>query len=363
MTNEIDLDLINLSSQTNGLPNKLKKAVAIPSNEDALGLDVEHSTHEATALINQRIGRKSVIDAVTKLLTVSDLIDLINIKETKAYKGAQLIVDGKLLTVSSWSDFCQYCEGRSNKTIDLEILNLESLGQPTFDALRKIGIGPSTMRSIRQVSDTDRAMIEQVANSGNKDELIDLVDGIVSKHQKDKAELNEKVTNLEADLEASGRRTKNMDAEIERQEMLIERLSKQQRITQFDRFTEDCRQESMVLQAGVELNLKSLQQLFESSFVQATFLEVNLCIEQVYIATCVAVSKGLSIIEAMRNRAPELPERVQGQHVLTPAEAERWQLDFESLKNAHGAAEAARQIKRDADQPRGRGRPAKAKAE
>jgi hypothetical protein len=118
----------------------------------------------------------------------------------------------------------------------------------------------------------------------------------------------------------------------------------------------------MILQAGVELNLNSLQKLFEASLLEANGSELKLCIEQVYIATCVAVSQGISIIEDMRSRLPDLPERVQGQHILTPEEAERWLLDFESIQNAHNAAAAARDIKRDADQPRGRGRP-KAKAE
>lgn len=319
---------------------------------------------ESSALVNQRIGRKSVIDAFTKLLTVTDLIDLQKIKETKGYKGAQVISSGKLVTVTTWSDYCTVVEGKSRESVDLEISNLDALGQPTFEALRKIGIGPSTMRSIRQLPDDSRALIEQVATTSNKDELIDLIDGLVGKHQKEKSELKEKLESLDADLTQAGRRAKNMDAEIERLTRTNERLVNKQRLTSFEPFTEDVRLECMHLQAGVELHLKSLQQLFYRAYESEQTAEQSLRIEQVYISIVAAVSLGIDLLEGIHERfgnREKLPDRIQAQHVLTPPEAERWLLEYESLKNAHNAAEAAREMARDKDKPRGRGRPAGSK--
>lgn len=319
---------------------------------------------QATALVNQRIGRKAVIDAVTRLLTVTDLLDLQRIKETKSYKGAQVLVDGNLLTVSTWDEFCESVENRSRQSVDLDIANLDALGQPTFEALRKIGIGPSTMRSIRQLPDDDRAVIEQVANTSNKDDLIELIDGLVSKHHNEKAALNEKLATLEADLTQAGKRANNMDAEIERLTITNERLANKERLTSFEPLTEDVRLESMHLHAAIELNFASLNKLFESVFYEEQSTEEQkLRVEQVYISIQAALAMGASVLNSIHEIYDEAfaPKRIQAQHVLTPAEAERWQLEFESLKNAHNAGEAARQITRDKDKPRGRGRPAGSK--
>jgi len=332
-----------------------------PAIRAGVEVQTERATFEATALINQRIGRKAVIDAFSKLLTVSDLIDLQRIKESKSYKGAQVVVEGKLLTVTTWDDFCGYVENRSRQTVDLEMANLEGLGQPTFEALRKIGIGPATMRSIRQLPDDDKAVIEQVASTSNKDELIELIDGLVAKHQKQNTELNEKVAALQADLTQAGKRANNMDAEIERLTLTNERLVNKQRLTSFEPFTEDVRLECMHLQAGVELHLNSLKQLFYRAYENEQTAEQSLRVEQVYISIVTAVARGLDLLESIHEHygnPDQIPQRIQAQHVLTPPEAERWLLEFESLKNAHNAAEAARQIARDKDKPRGRGRPA-----
>ncbi|BEV09338.1 hypothetical protein [Methylophilus sp. DW102] len=367
-----DFDIEDLMAEP---PKKLKatKPVEIDINKPALSeaclpaitadveVETERATFEATALVNQRIGRKAVIDAVTKLLTVTDLIDLQRIKESKSYKGAQVVVEGKLVTVTTWSDFCALVEDKSRESVDLEMANLDALGQPTFEALRKIGIGPSTMRSIRQLPDDDKALIEQVASTSNKDEVIDLIDGLVAKHQKQKAELNEKVAALEADLTQAGKRANNMDAEIERLTLTNERLVNKQRLTSFEPFTEDVRLECMHLQATIEVNFASLNKLFESVFfAEQSSDEQKLRVEQVYIAMQAALAAGVSWLNSIHEIYDEelAPKRIQAQHVLTPPEAERWLLEFESLKNAHNAAEAARQIARDKDKPRGRGRPA-----
>lgn len=177
---------------------------------------------EPTALVNQRTGRKAVIEAVTKLLMVTDLLDLQRIKETKSYKGAQVVVDGKLVTVTTWGDFCVEVEGRSRESVDLEIANLDALGHPTFEALRKIGIGPSTMRSIRQLPEDDRDVVEQAAKTSNKDELIDLIDGLVSKHQKEKSTLEAKAKLLEADIDDERKRRDRIEKTLNDTESRLE---------------------------------------------------------------------------------------------------------------------------------------------
>jgi hypothetical protein len=155
-----------------------------------------------------------------------------------------------------------------------------------------------------------------------------------------------------------------MDAEIERLTLTNERLVNKQRLTSFEPFTEDVRLECMHLQAGVELHLNSLKQLFYRAYENEQTAEQSLRVEQVYISIVTAVARGLDVLESIHEHygnPDQIPQRIQAQHVLTPPEAERWLLEFESLKNAHNAGQEARQIARDKDKPRGRGRPAGSK--
>jgi hypothetical protein len=117
----------------------------------------------------------------------------------------------------------------------------------------------------------------------------------------------------------------------------------------------------MHLQAGCEFNLASLDKLFNQVFYAENTPEQQLRIEQVYIAVSVAASNAILLLETMRELMPEMPDRVQGQHILTPVEAERWLHDYPMIENKHNAEQAAREFKREEAKPKGRGRPAGSK--
>ncbi|MGV3581891.1 MAG: hypothetical protein ACO1N8_06265 [Methylophilus sp.] len=379
MSDDIKLDLLNQASpEKKTKPTLVEKlyddrlaqvtetqeVVTVSTDDEHLTEVVELSTLEASAVINQRIGRKSVIDAVTKLLTVTDLINLKKIKETRAYKGSQLFSNGKLVTVTSWEQYCNAVENRSRESVDLELLNLDALGEPLFESMRNVGLGPSTMRAIRKLDSDDRDVIERVAKSSSKDELIDLVDGLVSKHQKEKSELSTQVDELAQDLKDAGKRISNMNAEIERTESELSRLKSKQRLTEFEEQTEAVRDECMHLQFGCELNLDSLDKLFTEHFYGDPTPEQQLRIEQIYVAIKVAASRAFMLLDTAQNlmqNAELHVERIQGQHILNPQEAERWLFDAQMLESKHEAEKLARDVKREASRPKGRGRPAGSK--
>lgn len=161
----------------------------------------------ATLMIGKRLGRKEMVQSLIKLLTVSDLLDLNHIKESKAYKGYRHIDDNqKLLIVSTWDDYCRIVEGRSRQIIDEELLNLKVLGPELFDSLRSIGIGSGIMRDIRALPVDDQVIIAEVAKTDDKNALMDIVHEMSLKHerdkkklQQDKATLEKRVTELEAE--------------------------------------------------------------------------------------------------------------------------------------------------------------------
>lgn len=144
----------------------------------------------ATLLVGGRIARRKMIEGLTKLLTVSDVQDLANIKESKQYKGfTHIDADGKPRPVRSWAEYCDLVEGRSQQSIDEEIRNLETLGPEAFAAMRTGGIGPRTMRTLRALPGTELAEITEAAQAADKDALLDMVGDLIAKQAAEKAKL------------------------------------------------------------------------------------------------------------------------------------------------------------------------------
>jgi hypothetical protein len=166
-------------------------------------IQVAHGDHEkASAIINQRIGRRTAYAMVAKLLTVADLVDLQNIKESKGYKNFNTIISGKVITVSTWDEYCEHVEGRSRQTIDNELLNLNSLGPELFESMRTVGIGPGTMRAIRQLPEDKQELIQQAVATTNKDDLAEFIEQIIVKTSKEKETLTKELDESKAAIVA-----------------------------------------------------------------------------------------------------------------------------------------------------------------
>lgn len=165
------------------------------------------------------------------------------------------------------------------------------------------------------------------------------------------------VAELKEEIKALHRREKNYEAEIERAQSQVKRLSAaRSRTTDFLLRTEEVREECLALQFGAELHLNSLKKLFEETDAEAP--EGRLQLEQLWVTAHTVASRALDLVEFMQSRAPDdMPERVMGTHILSPAEAERWLLDYPTIENRYAAEQAKRQQKREAARPKGPGRP------
>lgn len=188
--------------------------------------------------------------------------------------------------------------------------------------------------------------IDQAAESGS--DLVGKADLMTV------AELREEITLLK-------RREKNYEAEIERAQSLAKRLMEsKKRTTEFLPRTEEIREECMALQLEAELPINSLQKLFEEVNAEDPALpEWRLQIEQIWITAHAVTARALDMLERIDDPAlaGDMPERIQGHHILSPAEAARWLLDYPMIENRHAAEKATRQEKRDAAKPKGPGRP------
>ncbi|WP_231409645.1 transposase [Ralstonia solanacearum] len=186
-------------------------------------------------------------------------------------------------------------------------------------------------------------VIDQAAESGN-----DIIG---------KADLMT-VAELKEEIRALKRREKNYEAELERAHSQVKRLSQVNRTTEFLLRTEEIREECMALQLGVELSTASLKKLFDEVNGEES-PEWRLQMEQIWVTAHAMASRGLDLIDHMASlvREDDMPERIQGTHILSPDEARQWLIDYPMIENRHAAEAANRQEKRDAAKPRGAGRP------
>jgi flagellar motility protein MotE (MotC chaperone) len=182
---------------------------------------------EATMLAGQRIGRRQAFEGLIKLLTVTDIQDLSRIKETKQYKGLRISdPDGKLVTVTSWSDYCRLVEGRSQEAIDLDIKNLDRLGPECFETLRVAGIGAGRMRDLRGLPSDELTALVEAAKDADKETVLDLAEELIVKQKLDKQKLQDELQEARADLEAKEQRITKLSDDLNKEH---EKLSKAQR--------------------------------------------------------------------------------------------------------------------------------------
>lgn len=349
---------VSLDDETvnEGVREAMAEIVAAQQHADVI------TTPNDRDLINQLLGQAQAFNAAGNLLQTFGVSKLAFVKENKLYKAlSDMRAPNGLELKGTWVEFCNLL-GISDEKANTDIANLNTFGQEALESMTRMGIGYRDLAQYRKLPDDEKTALIEAAKSGDKDQLLDLAESLIEKHIKEKSELTAKTEELEKDLKDSGKRANNMNAEIERLEMQNERLAqKKERLTKFEPYTEDVRDECMHLQAGCEFNLASLDKLFHQVFYAENTPEQQLRVEQVYIAVTAAASNALLMIETMRELMPELPDRVQGQHILTPAEAERWLHDYPMIENKHNAGQIAREVKRDADKPKGRGRPAGSK--
>lgn len=190
-TSTADLDAVVVTdADTPGLPALADSANLLA----AVQADIGSEQLRVTQLIGERIGRRSIARMITKLLTVTDLLDLQRIKESKQYKGfVHIGKDGKSESITTWADYCNFVEGKSVEAIDLDIRNLNQIGEELFDSMRQVGIGPGKMREIRQLPEDSQSALIEAAREGDKETLIDLAEELILKHAKEKAELNKQL--------------------------------------------------------------------------------------------------------------------------------------------------------------------------
>ena len=219
----------------------------------------EHFADEQTRIamaIGKRLGRRQMTNAIRAFANVSNLVDLQEIKDSKKYKGLRhMTEDGNVLTISTWDEYCLHIEGRSRAGVDLDLLNFRQLGGEFFEAMQDIGIGPSSMRTIRQLPGDAQEALMLAAQTKDQDAFLDLAEALIAKHTTEKAELSKKAADAEANYTAQETVSANKQKRIEELERETARIAH----LPPDESLEDLRQKVLNLAGMAEVSVLALR--------------------------------------------------------------------------------------------------------
>ena len=253
------------------------------ANADALNSTLNAITNEQLQL-SEKVGALKAFEFTKKLLTVSTIKMLAEIKESNEYKGLKVIgQDGKLLTVSTWEQFCQSI-GRSRQHIDRDILNLSAFGEEFLESSQRMGVGYRDLRKLRQIPEGDREVIinGEAMQAGDKDSLIELIEDMSVKHSKVKSKLENQVKDLTAEAKAKDRviadKQKTIDDKNTELNIKDEKLALRTHAPAFERAKEFAAQMDVFKIDALQLfgNISGLYEQIEQDDELPELLRVNM---------------------------------------------------------------------------------------
>lgn len=160
---------------------------------------IESSVSIEQIRLTERIGALKATEFVRKLVTVTTIKMLAEIKEAKQYKGLKIILNEELVTSPTWDQFCQHI-GLSREKVDEDIRNLNLLGEDFLETSQKIGVGYRELRKLRQLPESDREVVinGEAVKTEDRESLIDLIEEMSAKHAKERDQLKARVADLES---------------------------------------------------------------------------------------------------------------------------------------------------------------------
>ena len=164
---------------------------------------IEQSVTIDQIRLTERIGALKATEFVRKLVTVTTIKMLAEIKEAKQYKGLKIILNEELVTSPTWDQFCQHI-GLSREKVDEDIRNLSVFGEDFLETSQRMSLGYRDLRKLRKLDDADREVIieGEAVKAEDRESLIDLIEEMSAKHRKQKDALETENKELKADKDA-----------------------------------------------------------------------------------------------------------------------------------------------------------------
>jgi len=187
---------------------------------------IEQSVSIEQIQLSEKLGAIKATNFIKKLVTVTEIKLIAEIKETKQYKGLKVIDDfGKAVTVTTWEHFCKHI-GMSCEKVDEDIRNLGMFGEDFLETSQRIGLGYRDLRKLRKLDDADREVVinGEAVKAEDRESLIDLIEEMSAKHAKEKAERDARIADLESSDAAKDQIIKSKDEKASRLDVELTKL-------------------------------------------------------------------------------------------------------------------------------------------
>jgi hypothetical protein len=157
------------------------------------------------AEVMKTAGRIQGIGLVRHFASAAELKMLDEVKSSKQYVGL-LVGDTEIRT---WEEFCKLVLGYSADKVNTDLKNLQFFGEEFMEHSQKLGLGYRDLKKLSRLPDEMRAEVQELMVEKDKDELIDLIEEMATKHNAEKERLKKKLTDLEDRIEKVQETTKH----------------------------------------------------------------------------------------------------------------------------------------------------------
>jgi hypothetical protein len=227
------------------MSDSTKPTTALMTHDEQKAVYEAQDVLASKSNVLMRIGQIQAFNIVSKYTTVVEILTFREIKKSKQYKGLPYIKDGKTLTCQRLEEFCPAFFNRSYQTMDELDKNLEVFGQEFFESSEKMGLGVREMRKLRKLPEEQRALVidHEAIEKGDKDTIKHVIedlhaqfnqqkDDLLVSHDKQLKELQTKLADMSANLEAarqinteSSTRYESLRSQLEREKQAAEKSS------------------------------------------------------------------------------------------------------------------------------------------
>lgn len=165
-------------------------------------------------LVNQLLGQAQMAKAFAQFSETVSVSKLAFIKENKLYrvlKGRKTETGQQFF--GTWDEFCELL-GCSRPQTDEDIKNLRALGEQAVESMSRMGIGYRELRQFRRLPDDSRQALIAVAETGDKEALLDLAEDLIARQRAENEQLDQDLDKARKAAEDATANVEQRDAEI-----------------------------------------------------------------------------------------------------------------------------------------------------
>lgn len=211
-----ELDPTRIAGQT--LPEDAATEIALHGAVNAYTDDRD--------LVNQLLGQTQMARSIARFADVVSLTKLKQIKESKLYRALAgkkgYDPDGnEIADVGTFDGFCQVL-GLSRSKVDEDLANLAAFGEDALKQLSAVGVGYRELRQYRRLPEDSRTALIEAAQTGDKEQLLDLAEELIARQQAEKSALQKAQQEAEA-------RAEKLETDVTEQKELIDELKEERK--------------------------------------------------------------------------------------------------------------------------------------